>query len=332
MAITIAKTLTCKFGRIFPSFLLYFSLVIFPPILWAENQGESPQCLKPEINWENYQWVLLTGKGYAPCDEMFSYLQSWPADKPPPVCPEERVPAGKNWRRPVPRLLSKKEQKYIIQNSPINDQCRDGSPAGYLRGAKAMYFIEADITRDNIDDKLLLVTELMPDECEKSKRCADTCSNLAYLLGNIAYTPKLALVSSHNTLYPMTRDGKKIDWNNQAVKNERLLINGEFVFYKNTPYWVSGLLWDQLIHDNYKNNTIRPDNPDDYTFTLAEIRTYDKAGDFARDIAKNESKKLEDVVRFLELRLPPDTPDTTFCRFGYFRKDQISLYNNPGRK
>ena len=63
---------------------------VTPVIAPAVTDNE--KCLAPNIDWRNYQWILIVGNGKTACEEMLAYLKSRPKDQPPPVCAEDRLP------------------------------------------------------------------------------------------------------------------------------------------------------------------------------------------------------------------------------------------------
>lgn len=52
---------------------------------------EDVACFAPKIDWRDYEWTLISGKGLAICEEMFAYVKSRPKNVAPPTCPEERL-------------------------------------------------------------------------------------------------------------------------------------------------------------------------------------------------------------------------------------------------
>ena len=79
---------------------------------------DNEKCLAPNIDWRNYQWILIVGNGKTACEEMLAYLKSRPKDQPPPVCAEDRLPPNGHWTRPDWQEISPELKEQFIASLP----------------------------------------------------------------------------------------------------------------------------------------------------------------------------------------------------------------------
>lgn len=293
--------------------LLIMILVLLVPQILNAGTADDRICLKPKVNWNNYQWTLITGNDMESCEEMLAYLKSRPADQPPPTCPEDRLPSNDNWSRPESRILSKTEQQAIIDSIPVDRPLFKKWYGPRLRGAKSMKVIKADITRDGIPEMFLSYSFDGSQACKRSVRCAIKNS-----IFKDAYKFTVMLKSDSTDLLPMTSDGKQVDWNHRTIGFSPMLMLGELIFYKGLPYWLSSVQWDQASHDDFTHSVMRPNDPYSAIFTLVEVWTYSQH--------TPQSKKFEDVTSVFPKILDPKRKN--YCRFGYFHRDNL-LINAP---
>src|SRR5574343_1862214 len=87
-------------------------------LLSCSTANDPYRTEEPDIDWRNYQWILILGNGTTACEEMLGYLKKRPKHLPPPVCPEERLPPNGHWRRPEGRDLSDAEQQSLLDSVP----------------------------------------------------------------------------------------------------------------------------------------------------------------------------------------------------------------------
>jgi uncharacterized protein YecT (DUF1311 family) len=278
------------------------------------NEPAETACLEPKIDWRNYEWTLITGKGEAICEEMLAYLKSRPSDIAPPTCPEERLPNNGNWTRPEIWDVSEEEKQAILKEIP--DRWRN-KPVGVsyerrIRNSKRLRVIRGDITRDGITESML-ATNSDPDmrkTCEQSKRCArqePLYKGAVMLVGGDSYD-----------LLPMNEAGTLVNWSHPAMGLVPLLMGGELIYHKGLPYWMTTVFWNQDSHDHFELTRLRPNDPYSAIFRL-EMVTYG---------SKSHPAKFADVISVSPKLDNPD--DTHVCRFGYFHRD--NLKQNPAKK
>jgi hypothetical protein len=202
-------------------------------------------CLEPHINWSDYQWVLLSGKGQPACEAMFAYLTSRPADAPPPVCPEERLPPNSDWTRPTGRDLNETERQNLIDGLPPSPYHRQkpGGPVSVesnFRHAKLLRVLHADISRDGIPENLLAyASHDYRHECWRATHC---------VRAEEPYNREIAIAggSTYNyKLLPMNDEGTQVNWQHPTASNPPMLNIGELVYYQGRPFWLSYPVWFQ---------------------------------------------------------------------------------------
>lgn len=281
----------------------------------AQHPFDKTACLAPKIDWRNYQWVMITGKGEAICEEMFAFLKSRPADEPPPTCPEERLPSNGNWTRPESSVLSEENRQAILRDMP--EKYRH-FPMGvsyerWISGSKLLRVIRGDITRDGIPESMLAYSSGKGlSLCESSKRCAQ---NTGLSMGSID------LDSDSYDLLPMKDAGTQVNWLHAAFEHRPvppLLSNGELIYYQGRPYWLEGISWSQKLHDGFAHYSMRPWDVNSRMFSLVAV-TYG---------SKQYPAKFEETWGYWPQILDPENEQ--YCRIGYFHRDNIKL--NARRK
>lgn len=283
------------------------------PLMPAKEDEDT--CQPPRIDWRNYQWTLIVGNGRTSCEEMLVFLKSRPNDAPPPVCPEERLPTNGNWTRPEWRELSEAEKEALLRDIPEKYKRQ---PLGVtyeqvLKHAKRMRVIRTDITRDGVPETLLAESGgSYWHTCDQSTRCAVTTEN------GIFFHEILLGGSDSYDLWPMNEQGTRVDWEHRLVG--RLPHDGEIVFYKGRPYWLSVVTWSQGAHDDFTSFGPRPDDPQRKIFTLEPLH-YGRSdgGDYN---APAEFNNLNYII--------PGEDDG--CWFGYFHRDNLKQYPPKTRR
>ena len=270
-------------------------------------------CLAPKIDWRNYEWTLITGRGLPPCEEMLAYVKSRPHDVAPPTCPEERLPQNGNWTRPESRILSEAEKQVLLRDIPERfRQKKLGGPVSYelqIADSKLLRVIRGDITRDGIPESFLAFTSNDYRQfCERSKRCARP---EAIFMGGVV------LLSDAYNLLPMNDAGTQVNWSHRTVYPMQLM-SGELIFYKGLPYWMSGVNWSQKRQDNFAHNRTRADDPYSAIFTLSEI------GVGTGNTKKGDAPSFKDVT---VVAIEHDPESNNVCRLGYFHRN--NLKQNP---
>lgn len=303
-----------KLRLVMVSIFVVMSVLLAPRGLNAETDNRDA-CLEPKIDWRNYQWTLITGHGVEACEEMFEYVKSRPADQPPPTCPEDRLPPNGNWTRPESRILNQAEKQAILDGIPVDKPWVKRLYEPFLRKAKVMRVIKADITGDGKPEMLLAYSDYdYRQACKRSIRCAE--ENKVF---KNAYKYTIRLMSDSANLLPMTNDGKQVDWNHMTVAFNSMPKIGELIYFKGLPYWLSLVIWDQAAHDDFRHSRIRPNDPYSAIFTLVRVSSYSRQ--------KPQSKTFEDVTDMSPLILDPLKKD--YCRFGFFNKENLRLNSKP---
>jgi len=278
-------------------------------------------CLKPKIDWRNYEWTLISGSGQPPCEEMLAYLKSRSVDEPPAICPGERLPQSGNWTKPEVWTVSETEKQAILKSIPDQWRQKPNGPVSYevkIQDSKPLRIIRGDITRDGIPEYFLAFTGSYPDKnpklrCELSERCAVTNDTFP-----AANPTEIWLVSDSYSLLPMNSDGSKVDWD--RVHFAPMLMDGELAYYKGRPYWLSKVIWGQASQDDFAHSRMRPGDPYSAMFTLDMISTY--------SATNPESRAFEDVTNVSPQILDPE--NQRVCRIGYFNRK--NLKQHPARK
>jgi len=276
-------------------------------------------CLKPKIDWRNYEWTLISGSGQPPCEEMLAYLKSRSADEPPAICPGERLPRNGNWTKPEIRVVSEAERQAILKSIPDQWRQKPNGPASYelqLTKSKLLRVIRGDITRDGIPEYFLAFTGAYPDRnpklrCELSKQCAIENDTFP-----AAYPTEIWLVSDSYSLLPMNADGTRVDWS--KVHFAPMLMDGELVYYKGRPYWLSKVIWGQASQDDFAHSTIRPGDRYSKIFGLYGIGYY-VTGQYGGPVKPAPFSEVQNL-----------RGDGYACEFGYFNRE--NLKQHPARE
>ena len=135
------------------------------------KQDADETCLKPKIDWRNYEWTLIVGNGRTACEEMLTYLESRPKDGPPPVCQEDRLPPNGHWTRPEWKEVSEAQRQHFLESIPEKKQ-KFFKP--YLERYKLMT-AHTDISGDGVSENLMAIVYSGGDQlCRKSTRCAES--------------------------------------------------------------------------------------------------------------------------------------------------------------
>ncbi|MDP2832525.1 MAG: lysozyme inhibitor LprI family protein [Pseudomonadota bacterium] len=264
-----------------------------------------PACLPPRIDWRNYQWTLITGNGMTACEEMLTYLKARPKEAPPPVCPDERLPPNGNWTRPELRVLSEAEKQALIREIP--EKWRKNYEQEFKK-AELMRVIRADITRDGVPETLLAYTQRDNRKtCARSTRCAET-DGIAR-----GYISLGEADCDNYRLLAMNDAGTQVDWQHKTVAWVPMLREGELVYYKGRPYWLSYVGWFQGPHDNFVQNRMPTNDQNSRIFMLSAVISGPKPG-----------------MNFKDVR-GVDHLDDPACRFGYFHHNALKLHPPKGR-
>nr|WP_320113869.1 hypothetical protein [uncultured Desulfuromonas sp.] len=265
-------------------------------------------CLEPHINWSDYQWVLLSGKGQPACEAMLAYLTSRPADAPPPVCPEERLPPNSDWTRPPGRDLNETERQNLIDGLPPSHRQKPGGPVSVesnFRHAKLLRVLHADISRDGIPENLLAyASHDYRQECWRATHC---------VRAEEPYNREIAIVggSTYNyKLLPMNDEGTQVNWQHPNASNPPMLNIGELVYYQGRPFWLSYPVWIQKA-SGFPRESIG--SPYLAMFKLNEI--------FVRSREKNDF--YPSFKNISGLGIEHDPLSSAVCRFGYFHREYI---------
>ena len=213
-----------------------------------EKGTDSNRCIEPDIDWRDYRWVLLSGQGRPVCEAMFAYLDSRPADTPPPVCPEDRLPPNTDWTRLQGRDLNEAERQILIDGLPEYLRQKPGvggSVEWKFRNAKLLRVLQADISRDGIPENLLAYAyHDYRQNCRQSTRCA---------FDSDIHDPEILIGAGDSYYYelqPMNAEGTQVDWSHRPAGDPAMLMGGELVFYKGRPFWLSFPEWFQKSSGN----------------------------------------------------------------------------------
>jgi len=274
------------------------SLRRFP--LHATDGEDINQCIEPDIDWRDYQWILISGKGRPACDAMLDYLISRPADEPPPVCPEDRLPPTSDWSRPQGRDVTIAEKQKLLDGLPESQRQR---PKGgtrmewKLRNAKFLKIFHEDLNRDGVpEDWLAYASHEYRDSCSRVTRCVrlEEYFDPEILIGS---------ANSHNyELRLLNGENLQVDWKYRVSKD--ILMNGELIYFKGTPYWLTYLMWSQQRAD-YAHNIRSICTPFRAMFFMSKIH-----------IGANEEK-----ITRVTLDYRPESQNV--CRFGYFNRKNV---------
>lgn len=277
--------------------------------------GNKAQCLQPNIDWRDYEWTLITGKGQSVCEDMLVYLQSRPKDTPPPVCPEDRLPPNKDWSRPEARILSESEMQRLKSSIPKN--MRDTYVGHTLKLAKVMKVIKADITRDGIPERLLAYSQNDDRKtCARLTQCAVDNEDFHHEIV-IGYGS-----ADYYDLLPMDETETKVNWLHPlvVVGPNPILMGGELIYYKGLPYWLSAPRWFQSAHDNFAHSRMRPNEPNNAMFKLNGIG-YSVIGQYGGPVKPAPFSQVQHI-----------RGEGAGCSFGYFRKENLKANLHKGKK
>jgi hypothetical protein len=262
-----------------------------PPV----NITEPAVCYPPQIDWQNYQWVLIGGAKRPVCQEMLRDLQARPKDSPPPVCLHERLPQNINWTRPDWKVLPNEQRESLLKNAPESAR----KLVSKLREAKEWKLVRIDVTQDDVPETLLAFGGGSAD-CHKVTRCAVPDGELK---GYISIT---GAAGGNTSLLAMSDDGKHINF--MQSRGKPLTTFGELVFYKGQPYWISPLRWDQKVQDDAKGNAASAKQKNNRMFQLAPLKY------------RNTQNKKMQVNDFKDIfSMLPDP--SAACYFGYFHRE-----------
>lgn len=280
---------------------------------------EDAACLAPKIDWRNYEWTLITGKGLPICEEMLAYVKSRPKNIAPPTCPEERLPPNENWTRPESRTLSEAEKQALLRDIPERFRQKPKGPVSYeqqIKSTKLLRVIRGDITRDGAPESFLAFgrDDDYRHTCESSKRCARP---------EEIFKKGIVLTSDAYNLLPMNDEDTQVNWEHRTVHFAPMLMGGELVFYKGRPYWMEGVSWSQNTHDDFAHYSTRPYDPYSAIFALSEIWT----GTGKRE--NDDNQNFKDVVG---VAIERDPESNNVCRFGYFHHDNLKQNSSKRRK
>lgn len=318
-AVCVQKAYQKRIGQLKTTAAQTQSVQVVTQLSQSESEPEAV-CLAPKIDWRNYEWTIISGKGESICEEMLAYVKSRPKNAPPPVCPDERLPSNGNWTRPESRILSEDERQALIRDIPEQWQQKPNGPVSYerkFREAKLMREIRADITRDGIPERLLAYSQHdYRQTCERATRCArdDDTFHREIVIGWGE--------SDFYDLLPMSDVGTQVNWKHPSVGASPMLMNGELSYYKSVPYWMSFVSWHQGLHENFARSSMRPDDPYSAIFELNSVSTYSSA--------IPQSKAFKDVTNVSPKIADPE--DINICRFGYFHHNNLKLNSPKGRK
>ncbi|RJX34089.1 MAG: hypothetical protein C4516_00035 [Oxalobacter sp.] len=272
------------------------------------NITEPAVCYPPQVYWENYDWVMLKGGKSAACQEMLNYLRSRPKESPPPVCLKERLPQNINWTRPDWKVLPQEKRDALLKNISSSNM----RTVEQLQKAKEWKVVRLDVTQDDIPETLLAYGRGDAD-CHKAARCAVPEGEMK------GYISLNSTSGGDTALLAMTDDARQIKFHQSRGKP--LIKYGELVFYKDRPYWISPLRWEQKFHDNFPNNRAitNPKNKYNRMFQMAPL----KFRSVRRKLQQGdeEFKKLQRKDFKYANALYPNP--SAACFFGYFHRDNL---------
>lgn len=298
----------------------------------TSKQDADETCLKPKIDWRNYEWTLIVGNGRTACEEMLAYLKSRPKDGPPPVCPEDRLPPNGHWTRPEWKEVCEAQRQHFLENIPEKKQ------KYFRRDLKQLKLMttRTDISGDGIPENLLALmltpkaykeilredfrSYFMPfsakkwdERCRISTRCASQeGENRGYirLFGDFSYS-----------LLPLNETGTEIDWQHPAISNGDWLVlsvSGELIHYKKRPYWLTEISWNQKMHDRFKDYAYKPKPSDQWAriFALGPLcyERFDQENLGGDDHCKPTTFEN---ISFITL------DESSACYFGYFNRENL---------
>lgn len=264
----------------------------------GRNVTEPAVCEPPQINWSHYEWILMRGGNQAVCQEMLHYLRSLPKHEPPPVCLKDRLPPNIHWTLPDWKILSQEKKEALLARAT------GASPAlvSQLREAEEWKVVRTDITQDDEPETLLAFGEVSPD-CRRATRCAAPDGPMKGMIS-------LTNTGGNTALLPMTDDGEHIRFT--QTRSKPLTRFGELVFYKEKPYWISPLRWEQKFHDDFLNHRAEanPKNKYNRMFQMGPMK------------ARMASNKRRQGMGFQGVSAMFPNPAAA-CYFGYFHRDNL---------
>ena len=264
-----------------------------------KNASDLAVCLPPQVNWNNYEWVLMKGEKQPACQEMLDYLRSRPKSEPPPVCLKERLPPTIHWTRPDWKVLPEEKKEAMLKQASSGGQ----RLLPKLREAKEWKIVRLDITQDDEPETLLALGPGSAD-CYKVTRCAAPEGKMK------AYISLTSAAGGDTSLLPMTDDGEHIRF--AQTRGKLLTRYGELIFYKEHPYWISPLRWEQKYHDDYVHHKAEanPKNKYNRMFQMAPLKPR---------MATNRKKRKTDFKNASAMYPDP----AKACFFGYFHRDNL---------
>lgn len=277
---------------------------------------EEAACIAPKIDWRNYEWTLISGKGLAICEEMLVYVKSRPKNIAPPTCPEERLPPNDNWTRPESRTLSEAEKQALLRDIPERFRQKSKGPVSYeqqIKSTKLLRVIRGDITRDGVPESFLAFgrADDYRHTCESSKRCARP---------EEIFKKGIVLTSDAYELLPTNDEGTQVNWEHRVVGFAPMLMGGELIFYKGLPYWMEGVSWSQNTHDDFAHYSTRPDDPYSAIFGLHGLGHYV----IGQNGGAVKPAPFSDVQNLMG--------DGDSCEFGYFHHNNLKQHPPKARK
>ena len=280
----------------------------------AADKSAAPSCPAPHIDWRNYEWTLITGKGKTACEEMLIFLRSRPKKSPPPVCLDERLPPNGNWTKPTWTTLNGEQKAALLRDTTerLKATGRDKSLVEDLQRAKEWRITRMDITGDGVPETVLAYGNGSAN-CRKAARCAVAKGDLKGTIA-ISYAD-----GGDMALVPMLESEEKIDFDD--IHRRPMISFGELIFYKGRPYWLSPVNWLQIIHDDYKKTGKAGANPkraDSQIFQLAPI------------LSRNHQYAYRKKMDFKEVAEMIPDPNAT-CHFGYFHSMNLKRTRNRGQ-
>lgn len=261
-------------------------------LLSCSTANDPYRTEEPDIDWRDYQWILILGNGTTACEEMLGYLKKRPKHLPPPVCPEERLPPNGHWRRPEGRDLSDAERQTLLDSVPestrplFEKEFKD----------KFMRILHTGIKTDQVQEWYLAYTgEQRFSDVPRNCRLVTQC---AWPANKIAGTGKQIVIFGGTYSYDITsmnEDGTQLK--SQYAPGNFNHGKGELIFYKGAPYWLGGITWFQWHHDHFMRSSMRADDPYSKIFTLGRLHQIEPG-----------------------------------CRFGYFHQDNLKQFPPSKRK
>lgn len=253
---------------------------------------KAEECLPAKVDWNNYQWIVISGRDLPVCQEMFTYLESRPNNIAPPTCPEERLPPNNNWSRPKARILSDEEKQKLMDGVPESWRQNKYTNRGIKKivSSKESWLMRADINRDGVEEFFLASNVSEPD-CQRSKICAPL---------RPSFKGGVVLSSRYYEMIRMNKEGTKVDWLGGNFSSNSFVL-GELVYYKDIPHWMTKVNWIQVSHDDFHHTSMRAEDPYSAFFWLQEITP--------------------------PMGISSNPKDNSVCRIGYFHRN--NLKENP---